>query len=174
MHTRAPTDHAAFRNYGQAACLVIGLLACAGCGRSASLDTARTFQRAQEVFDQAQSPEDYLKAAAIYESIRAGGVVSGAVLYNQGNAYMRAGQRGRAVAAYREATRYRPRDPYLLANLKFALQIELPIQRTEYNQITTTKHIARNFQILSKIGRLFGPARWLRRCCLNRFFLFPE
>jgi hypothetical protein len=34
---------------------------------------------------------------------------------------MRAGQRGRAVACYRQASRYRPRDPYLQANLRNAL-----------------------------------------------------
>ena len=34
------------------------------------------------------------------------GLLSGAVLYNQGNAFMRAGQRGRAIAAYRQARRY--------------------------------------------------------------------
>ena len=121
MHARAPVHLTAYRIHGRAVCLLIGLLACAGCSRQASLETARTFQRAQDVFDQAQSPDDYLKAAAIYESIREDGVVSGAVLYNQGNAYMRAGQRGRAIAAYREAIRYRPRDPYLAANLMYAL-----------------------------------------------------
>ena len=34
---------------------------------------------------------------------------------------MRAGQRGRAIAAYRQAQRFRPRDPYLDANLRQAL-----------------------------------------------------
>ncbi len=105
------------------ACLLPMLLVCVGCGRRVSIEVAADFQRAQDEFDGAQSPEDYLKAAAVYESIRdQQGVVSGAVLYNLGNAYMRAGQRGRAIAAYRDASRYRPRDPYLLANLKYAVQ----------------------------------------------------
>ena len=111
MHAPAPIRQAAVLTCGRAACLLLGLLACAGCGQIASLETARAFQQAQEVFDRAQSPDDYLKAAARYQSIRESGVVSGAVLYNQGNAYMRAGQRGRAIAAYREALRYRPRTP---------------------------------------------------------------
>ena len=58
----------------------------------------------------------------MYQEIIDGGVASGAVWYNQGNAFMQAGQRGRAIAAYRQAQRYRPRDPYLEANLRFALR----------------------------------------------------
>ncbi len=36
--------------------------------------------------------------------------------YNLGNAYFRAGEYGRSIAAYRKAKPYRPRDPYLEAN----------------------------------------------------------
>jgi len=94
--------------------------ACAGCH---SVDPAieAKFQAAQQAFDQATSPEQFLRAAALNQEILDAGVVSGIVLYNQGNAYMRAGQRGRAVACYRQAKRYRPRDPYLDANLRYAL-----------------------------------------------------
>lgn len=92
-----------------------------GCGGGVPMDVAVDFQRAQDDFDKAETPEDYLKVAALLDSIRDRGVVSGAVLYNQGNALMRAGERGRAIAAYREALRYRPRDPYVIANLKYAL-----------------------------------------------------
>jgi hypothetical protein len=109
------------------ASLVLPLVASlfvAGCGRGIPDQVAFDFQRAQRDFDNAQTPEDYLKAAALLESIRDRGVVSWAVLYNQGNAYMRAGERGRAIAAYREALRYRPRDLYLTANLKFAIGTE--------------------------------------------------
>ncbi len=105
---------------------VVGLRGCA----SVDLEDARRFQEAQAVFESAQSPEDYLRAAAIYDQILASGVVSGAVLYNQGNAYMRAGETGRAIAAYRQAKRYRPRDPYLEANLRGALGLS-PSQRPE-------------------------------------------
>ena len=101
--------------------VLIALCITTGCTHRTSLEVAVDFRRAQEVFDQAQSPEDYLKAAAIYESIRERGVVSGAVLYNQGNAFMQAGRRGRAIAAYREALRYRPRDPNVMANLTYAV-----------------------------------------------------
>ncbi len=106
--------------------LLLALLPSAGCGRSADIEVARAFVEAQQTFDQAQSPEDFLRAAGLYQSILDRGVVSGAVLYNQGNAYMQAGQRGRAIAAYRRAQRYRPRDPYLDANLRYALGTENP------------------------------------------------
>jgi hypothetical protein len=45
------------------------------------------------------------------------------VYYNLGNAYFRAGEYGRAIAAYRKAKLYRPRDPYLEANLRQALAV---------------------------------------------------
>ena len=93
----------------------LALVVSSGCGRGVDLDVSRTFQEAQETFDDAEAPEDFLRAAGLYQSILERGVVSGVVLYNQGNAYMRAGQRGRAIAAYRQAQRYRPRDPYLEA-----------------------------------------------------------
>ena len=54
------------------------------------------------------------------------GQVSGAVLYNQGNAFMQAGQRGRAIAAYRQARRYQGPDPFLEANLAYAGRANRP------------------------------------------------
>lgn len=95
-----------------------------GCSRAVDLDVSRTFQQAQAAFDKATTPDEFLAAASLYQQILDRGVVSGAVLYNQGNAYMRAGHRGRAIAAYRQAQRYRPRDPYLEANLRNALGVD--------------------------------------------------
>jgi tetratricopeptide (TPR) repeat protein len=81
----------------------------------------RTFVRALEVFDSAKTPADYRESAALLESLLADGLQSGAVYYNLGNAYFRAGEYGRSIAAYRKAKPYRPRDPYLEANLRHAL-----------------------------------------------------
>src|SRR3954451_11594538 len=80
----------------------------------------RTFVRALEVFDAAKAPRDYRESAALLESLLADGFRNGAVYYNLGNAYYRAGEYGRAIAAYRKAKAYRPRDPYLEANLRQA------------------------------------------------------
>ena len=109
--------------------MFLALLLCAGCAGGVDLEVSQTFQEAQKTFDQAQSADDFLRAAGLYQSILDRGIVSGAVLYNQGNAYMQAGQRGRAIAAYRQAQRYRPRDPYLQANLEFALGAGNPTGR---------------------------------------------
>lgn len=96
------------------------LLVLVGCGQRVDPAMFAQFQRAQEAFDQARQPDEFLRVAAQYQEILDRGLESGAVLYNQGNAFMRAGQRGRAIACYRQAQRYRPRDPYLAANLAYA------------------------------------------------------
>jgi tetratricopeptide (TPR) repeat protein len=83
----------------------------------------RTFIRALEIFDAAKTPREYRDAAALLESLLADGFRNGAVYYNLGNAYFRAGEYGRAIAAYRKAKPYRPRDQYLEANLRQALAV---------------------------------------------------
>ena len=97
------------------------LVLLSGCSRPLDLDSARLFQEAEKTFAAAKSPDDFLKAAAMDQEILDRGQISGAVLYNQGNAFMQAGQRGRAIAAYRQACRYLGRDPLLEANLSYAL-----------------------------------------------------
>lgn len=99
---------------------ILALTFLAGCGASVDLEVARKFQAAQTAAQRATSPEDHLRIAAQYQEILDGGTVSGAVLFNQGNAYMQAGRRGWAVASYQQARRYRMRDPFLDANLRLA------------------------------------------------------
>lgn len=81
----------------------------------------RTFARALELLEHAKTPDEFLKAAAEFELMLEGGYMNGGVYYNIGNAYMRAGSYGKAIAAYRKAALFRPRDPYLDANLRQAL-----------------------------------------------------
>ncbi len=81
----------------------------------------RSFVRALEIFDSAKSQDDYLEASKLLESLLVGGFKNGAVYYNLGNAYFRAGEYGRAILNYRKALPYRPRDPYLKANLQQAI-----------------------------------------------------
>ncbi len=90
-------------------------------GAAEAAERQRTFIRALEVFDAAKGPDDYRQAAALLESLLADGYQNGAVYYNLGNAYFRAGDFGQAIAAYRKARPLRPRDPYLEANLRQAL-----------------------------------------------------
>ncbi len=103
------------------AALVAVISIAAGCGTSPDLPVSSRFQAAEQTFAGAESPQDFSRAARQYQEIIDDGFESGAVFYNQGNAWMRAGEIGRAVAAYRRAKRYRPRDPYLDANLRSAL-----------------------------------------------------
>lgn len=104
--------------------LAFAALLAPGCGSNVELELLQKFQAAQQAFDKAQSPEDFRKVAASYREILDRGGKCGAVYYNQGNAWMRAGCPGRAIAAYRQANRYRPNDPFLEANLRYALAAE--------------------------------------------------
>lgn len=110
---------------GMAIAWAVGLGLLAGCRGAVPADVSTRFYEAQAVFNQACTPEEYLLAAGLYQQILDRGFVSGAVLYNQGNAFLRAGRRGQAIAAYRQAQRYRARDPWLEANLNYARSSEL-------------------------------------------------
>ena len=81
----------------------------------------RLFVRALELFDNAKSPDEYRESAQVLESILTDGFRNGAVYYNLGNAYYRAGDYGRAILNYRKAKPYLPDYPYLTSNLEQAL-----------------------------------------------------
>lgn len=101
--------------------LLLATVVFSGCGSPPDLATSRLFQSAEKSFSDAESPEDFAEAAAVYQEMLDNAFRSGSVFYNQGNAWMQAGETGRAIAAYRQAKRYLPRDPYLDANLRTAL-----------------------------------------------------
>ncbi len=84
-------------------------------------DRQRAFLQSIELFDKANSPNEFRESAAVLESIVADGFCNGAVYYNLGNAYYRAGDFGLAILNYRKAKPYRPNDPLLEANLQQAL-----------------------------------------------------
>jgi tetratricopeptide (TPR) repeat protein len=70
--------------------------------------------------NQAYAAGRYDDAVAAYEQARATGLESGALAFNLGNAYMKRGDIGRAIASYERAARWLPRDPDVSANLAFA------------------------------------------------------
>ena len=107
--------------------LILSLIS-TGCQRSPDAPLVSRFQVAQTAFDQADTSEEFLKAASLFQEIQKTGIVNGGLLYNLGNAYMKAERRGRAIACYRQALRYRPRDPYVKANLQFALGSGAPLR----------------------------------------------
>jgi tetratricopeptide (TPR) repeat protein len=62
------------------------------------------------------------EAARLYEEILAGGYAAPALYFNLGNACYRQGKVGKAVLNYRKAWQMSPRDPEIVANLRFALE----------------------------------------------------
>src|SRR5690606_12416281 len=63
----------------------------------------------------------YREAAQLFESMLGEGYENGYVRYNLGNAWLRAGELGEAIAAYRRAELLIPGDANLAVNLKRAL-----------------------------------------------------
>jgi tetratricopeptide (TPR) repeat protein len=84
------------------------------CSRAALSDAA--FESANKLYEEGK----FAQAAAAYESLVKSGQASAALYFNQGNAWFKSGQIGRAIAAYRQAEQLSPRDPDLRANLQFA------------------------------------------------------
>ena len=157
-------------------CLIaVGVLVLPGCQAGMDLEAIRRFEAAEKTFAQADSADDFLRAAAIYQEITDSGVESGIVYFNQGNAFMKADERGRAIAAYRRGQRLRPRDPLLDANLRTAFNGRVPerplfericfwqnsISYGEKFFITTVLLVAA--VLFSLLANLFASAAWLRR-----------
>lgn len=74
------------------------------------------FEAANKLYEEGRFSE----AATAYEAILAADGISAALYFNLGNAHFKAGQLGRAIAAYQKARRLDPRDPDITANLQFA------------------------------------------------------
>ncbi len=79
-------------------------------------DPVETFVTANAAYERG----DYAQAAALYGRLLDGGRRSGALHYNHGNALLRDGQLGAAVAAYRRALALEPRNQDAAANLLFS------------------------------------------------------
>ncbi len=144
----------------------------------------RLFANAQTLFEQADAmpkegktskTEAFRRVALMYQKIVDDGVRSGAVYYNQGNAWVRADEPGRAIAAYRSAQRYLPLDPYVAANLRSVLGSipEQPKPLLEYvffwqdwigyPQKFRGALLLGLLTALCATVFLFYPRRWLRR-----------
>src|SRR5580765_1961801 len=75
--------------------------------RAENLATA--FDQANRLYEQGK----YAMAATAYEKLLQSEPASPALYFNLGNAWFKAGQSGRAIAAYRQAEMLAPRDPNL-------------------------------------------------------------
>jgi len=74
------------------------------------------FDQANRLYEQGK----FAEAATGYQQLIAAGHTSATVYYNLGNAWFKAGQLGRSIAAYRNAQELSPRDPNIRFNLDFA------------------------------------------------------
>ncbi|HSF16039.1 MAG TPA: tetratricopeptide repeat protein [Vicinamibacteria bacterium] len=77
------------------------------------------FRRAEALYQE----QRYDEAVEVYEAMRAQGIEDGALYYNLGNAYFKAGRLGRAVLNYERARELMPGDPDVRANLAFASEL---------------------------------------------------
>ena len=62
----------------------------------------------------------YPEAIRLYQQLRDQGLENGHLYYNLGNAYLRNGELGLAIASYRRSLSFLPRDQDARANLEFA------------------------------------------------------
>jgi tetratricopeptide (TPR) repeat protein len=92
------------------------LLGATDLGDAPPAEPSELLVRANAAYDDGR----YQDAAALYQEILAGDVDNGYIHYNLGNALLRAGRLGQAIAAYRRAQSLLPRDSEVHANLEFA------------------------------------------------------
>ena len=81
----------------------------------AASDANAQFQQANKLYEEGKFKE----AAAGYQSLIDRDTEAPDIYYNLGNAWYKAGQNGRAIAAYLHAERLAPRDPNVRFNLGF-------------------------------------------------------
>lgn len=104
-------------------CLIVAQVAfvSVGCSRGPTPAEQKRFEQAEASFAEAATPEEFLRVAGTYQQLLDDGLGSATVLFNQGNAFVRAEQPGRAIACYRQALRLRPRSAAIRANLETVL-----------------------------------------------------
>jgi len=96
--------------------VVLTAAATATCAADVPASPQTSFFHANALYKDGQ----YAAAAKEYEELLASGAVSGNVCFNLGNAYFKAGEKGRAILNYERARRFMPGDPDLAANLAYA------------------------------------------------------
>ena len=87
------------------------------CFESNADEAMDAFESANRLYEQGE----FREAAEAFESLTSSHGQSLGAYFNAGNAWFKAGELGRAVAAYRQAERIAPADPDVIANLGFVL-----------------------------------------------------
>ncbi len=98
------------------ACLLLAAPAVTPAPAPSPEGALQSFNVAHEYFRKGE----YVLAAGAYEAALAAAGPSGALHYDAGNAWQKAGELGRAIGHYRAAERLTPRDEDLAANLEQA------------------------------------------------------
>src|SRR6516162_4384455 len=93
--------------------ILVAVAAFAVCARKASAQT--DFERGNAAFESGKF-EEAIKA---YDQSIEAGVAGANVYFNLGNAWLRAGEKGRAILNYQRALALRPGHPEAAANLAF-------------------------------------------------------
>ena len=96
--------------------MIVCVCAAAGAAAAPPASPQTTFFHANALYKDGQ----YAAAAREYEELLQGGLESGNLYFNLGNAYFKAGEQGRAILNYERARRLIPGDPDLEANLAYA------------------------------------------------------
>jgi tetratricopeptide (TPR) repeat protein len=95
-------------------------------GSALAADIPAEFNAANKLYAEGK----FAVAAGAYEQILQSKTISPALYFNYGNAEFKAGNFGRAIAAYRQAAQLAPRDAEVRANLEFARnQVQGPTLR---------------------------------------------
>jgi tetratricopeptide (TPR) repeat protein len=95
-------------------------------GSAMAADIPTEFNAANKLYAKGK----FADAATTYEKILQSKTVSPELYFNYGNAEFKAGNLGRAIAAYRQAAQLTPRDAEVRANLEFARnQVQGPTLR---------------------------------------------
>jgi hypothetical protein len=82
-------------------------------------DPVTAFEAANRLYEEGK----YREAAEAYAALADQGPISANLCFNQGNAWFKAGELGKAIVSYRLAARLAPRDPDLEANLRMAREL---------------------------------------------------
>lgn len=121
-------------------------------------NAASVFDAANKLYEEGK----FAEAASSYEKLIQSGQVSAAIFFNLGNAFLKSGQLGRAVAAYRKTAQVAPRDPDLRANLQFARnQVQGPTAPANKWQQFLGKLTVNEWTLLAS-GAVWG---WLLLLC---------
>jgi tetratricopeptide (TPR) repeat protein len=150
-----------------AAAAMLLVLALASAGVAAGDNAKTLFFQGNTLYGEGR----FAEAAAAFEAARATGVESAPLVFNLGNAYARAGDRGRALLNYERARRLAPADPDVAANMAY-VRGEEPDDGAPSLRILLTVPLAARFGT-DELVRASAAAWWILFLALAAGRLVP-